>query len=429
MTVNSRLWISLVTLFVGWTAIVQANGGDADLYVDILVFQGDAPTTDRLDVIVVVPFSTITFERTGSGYTGRYRASIRIEQQNTIPFDTIFDRTLRTYSYDATIGKEPAHEYYQFSRPVSVGGARVTVEILDRRTNMLRSVQSEIDAPDFQRVECGLSSPMLVSHIREDTSGLVVTPSLSETVPPDEPFFLFFETYNRGVVRTASMRLDVRDKGGTEVYRQWAHALRPLKPGRAQEWIRVSPTSLPRGALTLVITACDSLDTNRVLATTSRRVVIAGGIPGRSLSTEELDLRVRQLRYVATEGEQKAIRAGSTTAERQRLFSEFWLGRDPSRETPENEAMDEYYRRVDHANAMFRSYAEGWLTDKGRVYITYGPPDNITTDTFQADGKNVETWYYRRRGLRLVFTDQSGFGDYRLTTPLPPGEKFKYSGG
>jgi len=120
------------------------------------------------------------------------------------------------------------------------------------------------------------------------------------------------------------------------------------------------------------------------------------------------------------------IRNGGSLAERQRRYGEFWRPLDPTPRTAHNEAMEQYQRRVDEANARFRSYARGWLTDRGRVYILYGAPDNVQTDPWRADGRPVETWNYYRRGRRLTFLDETGFGDFRLVTPLPPGERYRY---
>ena len=56
----------------------------------------------------------------------------------------------------------------------------------------------------------------------------------------------------------------------------------------------------------------------------------------------------------------------------------------------------------------------GWQTDRGSVYITHGEPDLIDRRTFQLEGPPTEIWHYDRLGLRFVFVDRTGYGDYRL---------------
>jgi GWxTD domain-containing protein len=167
-------------------------------------------------------------------------------------------------------------------------------------------------------------------------------------------------------------------------------------------------------------------DTARLLASKERYIVTSGSLEGAPGSAEDLEERLSELRYVASQTEIERIRGAGTFTEKRRQYADFWRKLDPTPSTVENEAMDEYFRRIEYANRSFRSYAAGWLTDKGRVYIIYGPPDNTSTDPFRNEGKAVETWQYYRRNLRVVFVDESGFGDFRLMTYLPPGEKYRY---
>lgn len=81
--------------------------------------------------------------------------------------------------------------------------------------------------------------------------------------------------------------------------------------------------------------------------------------------------------YIITEEERKAFRRLTTDDERYQFIEQFWLRRDPSRDTVENESRDEHYRRITYANERFSAGIPGWLTDRGRIYITFGPPDEI----------------------------------------------------
>jgi hypothetical protein len=80
--------------------------------------------------------------------------------------------------------------------------------------------------------------------------------------------------------------------------------------------------------------------------------------------------------------------------------------------------MEEYYIRVQFANKNFAHYIEGWRTDMGMVYIIFGSPNNVDRHPFDIDSKPYEIWSYYDLNHQFTFVDQTGFGDYRLTTPI-----------
>jgi hypothetical protein len=68
---------------------------------------------------------------------------------------------------------------------------------------------------------------------------------------------------------------------------------------------------------------------------------------------------------------------------------------------------------------------EGWRSDRGMVYITLGPPNNIDRHPFDYDAKPYEIWEYYDMNQQFIFVDETGFGDYRLTTPMY-GDMYRY---
>lgn len=119
------------------------------------------------------------------------------------------------------------------------------------------------------------------------------------------------------------------------------------------------------------------------------------------------------LRYVATDEEVDALR-NTPPADRAERWAEFWKPRDPTPGTEENEFKDEFIRRKNHADRVFRGAGPGWRTDRGRIYILYGEPDSVERDPVPRRGFPVEVWVYDTLGLRFVFLDRTGFGDFRL---------------
>ena len=143
--------------------------------------------------------------------------------------------------------------------------------------------------------------------------------------------------------------------------------------------------------------------------------------------------------YIITDAERTAFQGLQSDEEREHFIEQFWLRRDPTPDTVKNEFKEEHYRRIAYANQHFASKVPGWKTDRGRIYITYGPPDEIeshpsggkyekpaaegggTTSTFP-----FEQWRYRYiegagNNVIIEFVDPTMTGEYRMT--MDPAEK------
>jgi GWxTD domain-containing protein len=132
--------------------------------------------------------------------------------------------------------------------------------------------------------------------------------------------------------------------------------------------------------------------------------------------------------YIITNQERAAFRALTTDAQREEFIKQFWLRRDPTPGTAQNEFKEEHYRRIAYANSHFRTnHLSGWKTDMGRIYITFGPPDEI--------GEHLQTspdqapyvdWRYRHiegvgENVITEFVDAERTGDFRMTVDPNPG--------
>ena len=143
--------------------------------------------------------------------------------------------------------------------------------------------------------------------------------------------------------------------------------------------------------------------------------------------------------YIITDEERQAFKRLNTDDERENFIEQFWLRRDPTPDTQENEFKEEHYRRIAYANERFASGIPGWKTDRGRIYITFGPADEIedhssggtyqrpieegggTTSTFP-----FQKWRYRYiegigNDVNIEFVDTTMTGEFRMT--MDPSEK------
>ena len=139
--------------------------------------------------------------------------------------------------------------------------------------------------------------------------------------------------------------------------------------------------------------------------------VIESGPPRGS----EWDRMLEPLSYIADPGEVDQLRK-LAPAEREAGWSAFWKRRDPTPETPKNEALIEFVRRVRYSEEHFQGFGPGWRSDMGRAYIRYGPPDQIESRAATAQSPQLEIWYYNQPYRRLVFADREGFGRFVLVS-------------
>jgi GWxTD domain-containing protein len=139
------------------------------------------------------------------------------------------------------------------------------------------------------------------------------------------------------------------------------------------------------------------------------------------LSLENPRDAIPPLAHITTDDEFKDLSAGSRDDQIRKLYA-FWKKQDPTPETAYNERMAEFYRRADYAYFNFARNArqlDGALTDRGKIYILYGPPTNIER-SFLLGEQPIETWTYSNNVKKIVkFADPGGHGDYKLREVKP----------
>ena len=152
-------------------------------------------------------------------------------------------------------------------------------------------------------------------------------------------------------------------------------------------------------------------------------VMLAISRQGISRSIGDISQAVQNMRYILEDDEWKTL-SKAKGDDQETLFLEYWDGKDPTPDTPENELMDEYFSRVSYSNANFKGYTHGWKTDMGMIYILFGPPDDLETYNDPMTRYYSQRWHYYRINKYFDFVDEQGFGDYRLTTPFFRGQSW-----
>src|SRR5262245_10186209 len=145
------------------------------------------------------------------------------------------------------------------------------------------------------------------------------------------------------------------------------------------------------------------------------------------------------VRWIINDEERKTFNILKTDEEREQFIEQFWLRRDPDPDTDVNEYREEYYQRIAYANEKFTSGIPGWKTDRGRIYIMFGKPDQTESHpsggtydrpTYEGGGTTstypFEIWWYRYlegvgSDVEIEFVDPTGSGEYRIARS--PDEK------
>jgi GWxTD domain-containing protein len=188
----------------------------------------------------------------------------------------------------------------------------------------------------------------------------------------------------------------------------------------------LSQPAEPRFAFAPVLSAC-------LLTITAAATLAAWPAPAPQNDSPYQRWIREDVVYIATAEERTTFAGLQTDEQRQHFVEQFWDRRNPVPGSAVNDAKVEHYRRIGYANERYKSATDnGWKTDRGRIYIKYGPPDEIESHPSPAGGKPAfEQWkYYHIEGVGenviIEFDDVDGSGAYRMTSdpspsPLHPG--------
>ena len=261
-------------------------------------------------------------------------------------------------------------------------------------------------------------------------NGYLVEPNPSDVfAPEDSILFLYGELYNLATMPDSysvhMWILDdygdiVRDMGTEWIARPGENALLvygiPLADLLPDQWHVVAV----------------EVDQGEATATARRRFLLGTGAvkPVEEEFTEEqAELNRKLIAYIATAEELTEYRALGLEGKR-RFLADFWRRRDPDPATPQNEYFESHVNRFGWANLNYSrtllDKTDGWNTDRGRVIILYGEPDEVVQSPSAIGTWAWERWEYQRieGGVYFIFLDWKNLGDYRLMHSTKQGERF-----
>jgi len=387
-----------------------------EFYVDAISFSSGDSTSSRTDVYVQVPYDALQFVKKENRYVAIYEVTINfLTEDNVSVSEKVWSEEIVVPNYSMTESKS-AFSLTQRSLMLQPGIYKLRAQVRDSESKKAAHVVKRIIVGNYASSALSISDLMLVSKVTSEGDGKKLLPNISGNIgEKNNLFYIFFEIYSPVVSDSLELHYIITDHKGKQLLNKYQTYR--TQTTRSQVIVQFDSTQYSLGAYTISVEARSLLRAEEALPVLKQKAFVVKweNVP---MNIDDLDLAIRQMRYIAKEAEYDAIVEAPTEEEKRKLFEQFWKKRDPNPDTKRNEFMEEYYSRVEYANQHFSHYIPGWRTDMGMVFILFGSPNNVERHPFDIDSKPYEIWSYYDYNRSVVFVDETGFGDYRLLTPI-----------
>lgn len=360
----------------------------------------------RLEVRMKIPYASIQFIKNNDNHQAHFETSIYIFDSNDNQIASfIKDNKTLVKQFQKTTSSNIFENIVE-DFVVAPGKYKVTMVLNDFETQNNIVEEKNVNVSDYYKSPITISSVNIIER-SDDTLDNYNNMAISNTLlDTSNKFIIAFHILSDG--GKGELQYEIRDNKNQLI--KGKRFLDQFNNGITEVYIPVSKESLLYSRYKLIITV--KLKGNSVKKETWFRLRWLG----MSSYITDFNKAIEQLAYLATRREINRISKGDRE-ERKSKFLKFWKTKDPTPGTEKNELMIEYYRRVFYANRNFSENMEGWRTDRGRIYIIYGPPDNVDRHPFEINTKPYIVWQYYNLNKTFYFVDETGFGDYRLINP------------
>ncbi len=284
----------------------------------------------------------------------------------------------------------------------------------DRNADHGSEVSGTLDVPSLPDARLALSEPVLLRLYRPAADGTeyVVHPSHYYPSTPERIDFLAEASgaSSSGAPYTLRVNLVPEGEDAEPVGATWTDALTPASAGILEAFGSLEKPEAQYGEFELTFELTDAA--GNVVASESTPLMIAGSSAWIASNWEDA---LSLIRYEATEDEMDILEEIEEPAARLEAWACFWKIRDPVPATATNEALVSYVERIETANRTWRSALRpGYQSDRGRVYMTLGAPDEIIERPMPAGPVPFEIWRYYDYGVEIRFVDRIGFNNYEI---------------
>ncbi len=370
----------------------------------------------RIDFYFQVPYSRLYFVKTGSEFTSVYTVTVKVNDKNdNTVLEESWDGKASCSSFDETNSSDIiASSQRHFI--VNPGSYKLIVTLSGPEAEGSFKEERDVIARDYPASTTSISDIMiLLSSSLADGKRTIVPNVQGNIISRNDSFPIFYEVYSRKPGDSVYVTSEITGAKDKILY-------------SSSKWFRTSDSvsrvfeSLPKSSLSmgnyhLKITLRSSGDKDGpFLAAAS--TPLTTHFPDLPSTVTDLDNAADAMIYIADQSTIDSIKSSADDVIKKNRFLTFW-DRYHSRFSLDGRvSMQEYYNRVAYANEHFTHFFSGWKSDRGMIYILFGPPDDVERHPFNIDTKPYEIWHYYRKSHYFYFADETGFGDYRLLNPV-----------
>lgn len=383
-----------------------AGTGTISFVASVSFFAAPSPDTTLVLLAMSLPARSLAFTREGDRYSAEYSVIVEARRGQTMSAEINAKEVVRVPTFRETARTDESVIWQQYLR-LAPGRYALTLSLKDE--GGLRAAGEEVTLDVPQLAAGALGTPIAVYEAIPRSSvdslpRLLARPRSTATFGTDSLVPVYLEASGPQAPATVDVR--VVGDGEQELWRSTVDLTQRQSLRSTTITIPVLPLGI--GVSTLTVTAPGRPDTART------RLLVS---LGDDLPIASFNEMLNYMRYFAAPERIKVLRDVSP-AQRSEVWAQFLKATDPVPGTPEHEALRDYFMRIRAANQRYRDDGPvGWQADRGIAFVALGEPDNIHDSAMQDPNSRVRqlVWEYTSLRLQLVFSDQTGFGRWRLS--------------
>lgn len=362
----------------------------------------------KIIFVAEVAYKHLLFVQDDSGFHAELRLTYAAKPQDSDKPAQLIDRTkvIRVPSFSQAIRDDRYVRVIEsLTLPEDAYHARIMISDANAKTLGLfsRSV-------DLRKIsdKLSISDPLLVKDS-------LATLEAANLVPLDQkifsqPVYAFVQVSGLTPEEPLQIDYNIRDRMNKPFFHDQFNA--SCSGQVCDFWIRLAPENFALGASTLSIAA------RQAEFADSSQIRIYSQYNYANKKFQNIEAIIDPMRVIMDKKDWEKLR-DATGEDQNKLFNAFWDARNPHADTKSNLLLEEFFIRVEESNLRFHfGSIDGWKTDRGRIYLVNGPPDQIRHRYSQSRQAVYEIWEYREQGITYYFRDDYGNGDYRLMTGI-----------